>query len=43
MYSLLMKTAAQCVIDLDRLWDTLTEDLPPLIRGLDEALEGEKT
>lgn len=29
-------------IDLDRVWDTLTDDLPPLIAKLEEALNTEK-
>jgi uncharacterized protein with HEPN domain len=27
-------------IDLDRVWDTLTADLPPLIVALERALAG---
>jgi uncharacterized protein with HEPN domain len=26
-------------IDLDRVWDTLTDDLPPLIRDLEQVVE----
>jgi len=28
-------------IDLDRVWDTITDDLPPLIELLSKALESE--
>jgi uncharacterized protein with HEPN domain len=29
------------VIDYDRLWDTITQDLPPLISALDDALQND--
>lgn len=30
-------------ISLDRLWDTITEDLPPLVRALERAIADRET